>query len=165
MKRRSEEGSRSAKSKCAMYKIEKGRHGFTLTFSGTIYTDELERWFQESEKALARHKGPFGVIIDMRDLLPLGPEARAVILRGQRLFKDSGLERSVVVLKSSAITSQFRQLAKDSGVYRFERYINASDDSQWFQHALDWVLLQIDPDESLSFTSSVRHSPLNPAKY
>jgi anti-anti-sigma regulatory factor len=130
-----------------MYKIEKGRHGFTLTFSGTIYADELQGWLQESAKVLAQHKGPFGVIVDMRSLLPLGPEARAIILQGQRLFKNRGLERSVVVLTSSAVTAQFRQLAKDSGVYRFERYINASDDPHWLEHALDWVQLQIDPDQ------------------
>ena len=46
-----------------------------------------------------------------------------------------------------AITAQFRQLAKDSGVYRYERYINATDDQDWLKHALDWVQLRIDPDE------------------
>jgi hypothetical protein len=130
-----------------MYRIEKGRHGFTLTFGGSIYTEELYRWLQESEKALAGQNGPFGVIIDMRDLLPLGPEARAIILKGQCLFKNSGLQRSVVVLKSMAITAQFRQLAKDSGVYRHERYINAAEDPDWLKHALDWVQRRIDPDE------------------
>ena len=123
-------------------------HGFTLTFSGTIYAEELHRWLRDSERALAVRKGrSFGVIVDMRYLLPLGPEARAVILDGQRLFKDSGLQRSAVILKTTAITNQFRQLAKDSGVYRFERYINASEDREWLEHALAWVQSQIDPDK------------------
>ena len=80
-----------------MYRIEKGRHGFTLTFGGTIYAEELNLWFKESETALAGQNGPFGVIVDMRDLLPLGPDARAIILKGQCLFKNSGLQRSAVV--------------------------------------------------------------------
>jgi hypothetical protein len=131
-----------------MYIIETGPHGFTLTFSGSIYAEELERWFIASQKALADRKGrPFGVIVDMRYLLPLGPEARAVILKGQRLFRESGLQRSVVVLKSSAITNQFRQLAKDSGVYQYERYINAAEDPHWPQHALAWLESRIDPDQ------------------
>jgi hypothetical protein len=123
-------------------------HGFTLTFSGTIYAEELHRWLRDSERALAVRKGrSFGVIVDMRYLLPLGPEARAVILDGQRLFKDSGLQRSAVILKTTAITNQFRQLAKDSGVYRFERYIDASEDPEWLEHALAWLQSQIDPDQ------------------
>jgi hypothetical protein len=131
-----------------MYKIEIALHGFTLTFSGTIYAEELHRWLRDSERALAARKGrSFGVIVDMRYLLPLGPEARAVILNGQRLFKDSGLQRSVVVLRSLAITTQFRQLAKDSGVYRFERYINADEDPDWLEHALAWLESQVDPDQ------------------
>ena len=46
-----------------------------------------------------------------------------------------------------AITAQFRQLAKDSGVYRYERYINAAEDPDCLKHALEWVQRQIDPDE------------------
>jgi hypothetical protein len=52
-----------------------------------------------------------------------------------------------VILKSSAIANQFRQLARDSGVYRFERYINADEDPDWLEHALAWVQSQIDPDQ------------------
>jgi hypothetical protein len=52
-----------------------------------------------------------------------------------------------VILKSSAIANQFRQLARDSGVYRFERYINADEDPDWLEHALAWLESQVDPDE------------------
>lgn len=64
-----------------MYKIETGSHGFTLTFGGTLYSEELRRWLKESERALANRDTPFGVIVDMRSLLPLGPEARELILQ------------------------------------------------------------------------------------
>jgi hypothetical protein len=131
----------------SVYKIEEGRHGFTLTFGGTMYSEELSRWLDESKQALARRKGSFGVIVDMRQLLPLGPEARAIILQGQGLFRDAGLVRSAVILKSAATTMQFRQLAKDSGVYRNERYIDASKDVDCLKHALDWVYSQVDPEQ------------------
>lgn len=131
-----------------MYIIEKGQHGFTLTFRESIYAEELNRWLAASERALAERQGrPFGVIVDMRYLLPLGPEARAIILQGQHLFRKSGLQRSVVVLTSSAITNQFRQLAQESGVCRSERYINAGHDPDWMEHPLAWLQSQIDPDK------------------
>jgi hypothetical protein len=129
-----------------VYKIEQANHGFTLTFGGELYSEELSRWLQESERVLARHAGGFGVIVDMRTLMPLGPEARAIILRGQILYRKAGLVRSAVILNGTATTSQFRQLAKDSLVYRNERYIDATKDIDCLKHALDWVKSEIDPE-------------------
>jgi hypothetical protein len=130
----------------SVYKIEEATHGFTLTFAGTMYSEELNRWFAESERALARRKTRFGVIVDMRELLPLGPEAREIILQGQCLFRKAGLVRSAVILKSTSVATQFRQLAKDSLVYKNERYIDASQDTDCLKHALDWVKSEVDPD-------------------
>jgi len=130
-----------------MYKIEAGRHGYTLTFGGALYSEELRSWFEESKRALAVRKGTFGVIVDMREVLPLGPEARALILQGQDLYRKAGLVRSAVILKSTSMTTQFRQLAKDSLVYKNERYIDASKEQDCLKPALDWVLWQVEPDQ------------------
>ena len=119
-----------------MYKIEEGRHGFTLTFGGSLYSEELRQWLEESKRALARHEVGFGVIVDMRNVLPLGPEARKVIVQGQELFRKAGLVRSAVILKSSSMTAQFRQLAKDSLVYKNERYIDASKEHDCLKKAV-----------------------------
>jgi hypothetical protein len=143
---RMQTGLQNQKRTNSVYKIEEGTHGFTLTFGGTVYSGELKRWLAESERALARRKSGFWVIVDMRELLPLGPEAREIILRGQRLFGNAGLVRSAVILQSSAIAAQFRQLAKDSLVYKNERYIDASKDADCVKHALDWVKSEIEPD-------------------
>ena len=129
-----------------MYKIEEGRHGFTLTFGGSLYSEELRRWLEESERTLAKRDGVFGVIVDLRSLLPLGPEARELILQGQDLYRKAGLVRSAVILKNSSTTGQFRQLAKDSLVYKNERYIDASKEKDCLRQALDWVTSQVDPD-------------------
>jgi hypothetical protein len=37
-------------------------------------------------------------------------------------------------------------LAKESGIYNYERFIDASSDAQWQKHAEDWVGFGIDPD-------------------
>jgi hypothetical protein len=130
-----------------VYKIETSKHGFTLTFGGTLYSEELRRWLEESKQVLAKRNESFGVIVDMRSLLPLGPEARALILQGQELYRKAGLVRSAVILQSSSTTEQFRQLAKDSLIYKNERYIDASKDEDFLKQALDWVTSRIEPDQ------------------
>jgi hypothetical protein len=87
-----------------MYKIEKTAGGFTLTFGGLMNKAEHERWVEESERALAGCTKPFGVIVDLRTLKPLSPDAQAVLVQGQGLYKRAGMERSVVILNSPLMT-------------------------------------------------------------
>lgn len=58
--------------------------------------------------------------------------------------------RSAVILKSASITRQFRQLAKDSLVYKNERYIDASENLDCIKQALDWVKSRIEPEKTMS---------------
>jgi hypothetical protein len=105
-----------------MYKIEKEKWGFTLTLGGTVN-------------------------IDMRTLKPLPTDAQAVMVQGQSLYKKAGMKRSAVILNSPVMTMQFKRLAKESGIYAFECYIDASNYANWQKHAADWVRSGIDPDK------------------
>lgn len=127
-----------------MYKIEQIDLGFKLTFGGTVTKEDLEPWFEESKNALIMCKEPFGVIVDMRNLELLPPAVQAEIVKGQMLYRESGLERSAVILSDPIVTIQFRRLAKKSGIYKYERYIDASSDAQWEKHAEEWVRSGID---------------------
>jgi len=128
-----------------MYKIEQTEIGFKLTFSGTVTKKELEPWFQESKNALITCKKPFGVIVDMRNLELLPPDVQAEIVKGQMLYRNSGLQRSAIILRDPAVTIQFMGLAKKSGIYNYERFIDASSDAQWEKHAEEWAGFGIDP--------------------
>jgi len=130
-----------------MYKIEQTTIGFKLTFWGTLTKEQLEPWFKESEQALMMCKKPFGVIVDMRNLHLLSPSVQDEIVRGQQLYRDGGLQRSAVILSDPVLTIQFMRLAKKSGIYRYERFIDASNDKQWARHADEWVRSGIDPDQ------------------
>jgi hypothetical protein len=131
----------------AVYKIEKRRGGIRLTFSGTLNKEDVDRWFKESQQVLATCSGAFGVIVDMRNAKPMSPEAQAVLVQGQDLYKRAGMERSAVILDSPLMTMQTMRLSKQSGIYAFERYIDASTDANWQQHAEAWVNSGIDPDK------------------
>ena len=129
-----------------MFSIEKKSSGYLLTFSGVIDKEEMAEWVSESEQALKSAPSQFGVIIDMRTLAPLQPDVQQVMVKGQALYKNAGMQRSAVVLASSALTIQFKRLAKESGIYSFERYIDASSTPNWTDAAVKWVRDSVDPD-------------------
>lgn len=125
-----------------MYKIEKKPYGFKLTFSDMIDADEMTKWVKESKAALANVSGSFGVLVDMKSLKPLSPDAQAPMQEGQKLYKQKGMERSAVLLENVMIKMQFTRIAKETGIYEWERYVVGSE-----QTALDWIEKGVDPDK------------------
>lgn len=130
-----------------MYQIEKRSYGFKLTFSGFITAEEMKRWKGESEKVLATQKGKFGVMVDMRSLKPLAADTQAIMVDGQKQYKVKGMERSAVILDSAITTAQFQRLAKESGIYAWERYVSAADKPNWEQVGEGWIARGADPDK------------------
>ena len=130
-----------------MYKIAVTDYGYMLTFSGAMDRAEMEKWRVESKAILGQEKRvEFGVLIDMRDLRPLPADAQPVMEAGQELYKAKGMTRSCVILSSSIIALQFKKLAKESGIYAVERYIDATKAPDWEQKAIGWLTKKIDPD-------------------
>jgi hypothetical protein len=128
-----------------VYKIDRTDLGFELTFGGEVSKPELEKWFEESDQALTGRHGQFGVIIDMRTLAPLSADAQEVMVRGQAMYRSRGMQRSCVILQDAITTIQFMRLAKMSGIYKNERYIDASAHKEWRQEAKAWIDQSITP--------------------
>jgi hypothetical protein len=128
-----------------MYKIEKTELGFHLTFAGNMTKAEIEKWYTESEHVLKEPQAPFGVVIDMRTLALLPVEAQEIMVRGQSMYKSRGMERSCVILDDAITRIQFMRLARQSGIYKYERYIDASAHKNWLAEARDWVSHGIAP--------------------
>jgi len=129
-----------------MYKIELLASGYILTFAGIIGKEEMLAWADESKRRLEKAPTTFGVIIDMRDLSPLRPEAQEIMVATQALYKEKGMQRSVVILNNKATAEQFMRLAQESGIYAFERYLDVSATSDWGKVAVAWVKDGVDPD-------------------
>lgn len=128
-----------------MYKIEKTDLGFYLTFGGDMTKDEMEKWYEDSEQVLTGQQAPFGVIIDMRTLAPLRVEAQGAMVRGQSMYRSRGMQRSCVILDDAITTIQFMRLARKSGIFKHERYIDASAHRDWLAEARNWVRHAIAP--------------------
>ena len=131
-----------------MYKIEKTDLGFYLTFGGDVTKDEIEKWYKDSEQVLTGQQAPFGVIIDMRTLAPLPVEAQEVMVRGQAMYRSHGMQRSCVILDDAITTIQFMRLARLSGIFKYERYIDASAHRDWLAKARNWVRHSIAPAQT-----------------
>ena len=130
-----------------MYSIQKTSYGYKLSFSGFINADEMAKWVSDSKSKLTSQTGKFGVFVDLRELKPLPPDAQNHMQEGQKLFKDKGMERSVVILKDTLTTMQFKRIAKETGIYNWERYIDTSKIDNWEKVGLDWISKGIDPDK------------------
>lgn len=133
-----------------MYKIEKREYGLHLTFGDFVSATEMRRWLQESFEFLPEQPHSFSVFVDMRTLAPLDPDVQAIIRDGQRLYKQRGMVRSVVILNSPVVTMQFKRIAHQSGIYEWERYIDASSTSDWDKQGMAWILDAVDPDKRSS---------------
>jgi hypothetical protein len=131
-----------------MYKIERKPYGYKLTFGGIMTVDEMKQWVEDSKKTLEGAKGKFGVFVDMRTLGVLDPKAKAAMEDGQKLYKMKGMERSVVILASATLTFQFKNIAKSSGIYQWERYLDAKTTPNFEKVGEDWLTKAIDPDKN-----------------
>jgi hypothetical protein len=130
-----------------MYKIERKSYGFKLTFGGFIQAAEMQKWIKESETTLASSPAKFGIFVDMRNLKPLPPDAQTVMQTGQKLYKQKGMNRSVVILSDAITTMQFKRIAKQTGIYAFERYLDASKTPGYEKIGIAWIQNGVDPDK------------------
>ena len=130
-----------------MYSIEKKPYGYKLTFGGAIPAEEMSVWVKESKSALLGSPKEFGVLVDMRTLKPIGDDSQKHMQEGQKLYKQSGMSRSAVILSSLVTKMQFQRLAKETGIYAWERYLDASSTPEWEKIGIDWLTKGTDPDK------------------
>lgn len=129
-----------------MYKIERKDFGYKLTFGNVISGKEMNQWLKESAEELKNAPETFGVFVDMRTLKPLTADAQEPMQDGQRLYKQEGMVRSVVILSNPIIKLQFRRIAKETGIYKWERYIDEETDPDWERKGMEWIVEAKDPD-------------------
>ncbi len=132
-----------------MYKITTSNYGFKIAFEGFIKAMEMKAWLAEAEQILSTTANKkFAVLIDMRKLMPLPSDSQVYIQKGQALFRARGMVRSVVILENPIIQMQFKRIAKETGIYDWERYIFTNQLDNWQEVAKNWLLKGIDPDKS-----------------
>jgi hypothetical protein len=130
-----------------MYSIEKTDYGFRLVFEGFIQAPEMKKWFEEVKKALVGVSEEFKVLVDMRKMKTLPPDAKVILEEGQRYFVEKRGVGSAVIASDVITKEQQRNIGARSGVGPREVYIDASD-PDWEQKALDWLIKGIPPEKA-----------------
>ena len=128
-----------------MYRIERRDFGYKLTFRGYIERKEMQMWLEDSRKELENAVGGFGIFVDMRKLDLLPYESQKLMEEGQKLYRKMGMERSVVILNNFSTTLQFRRIAKETGIYDNERYIDAACNPDWEGLGIGWLRGAVEP--------------------
>ena len=132
-----------------MYKIVPASHGIDLTFGDFMMQKEMESWLAEFQIAVDKVQSKeFTVFVDMRTLKPLPTESQAAMEAGQRYARENGMVRSVVILDNPVTTLQFKRIAKQTGTYNWERYIDAQAEPNWREVGMAWLTDSVDPDVS-----------------
>ncbi len=129
-----------------MYSIAKTSYGVKVEFGGFLQAPELAKWVAESKALLERMKPGFGVFVDMRTLKPLSPDAQQEMQAGQKLYKEKGMTRSVVILDGALTTLQFRRIAQETGIDQWERYIDAQKTPDYEARGIAWLTSGKEPE-------------------
>lgn len=125
----------------------KTRYGFRINAPGFLSLAETREWFEDLKRLVGTSGKPFGLLVDIRSQRANPPESQAIIQEAMAWVKGAGLVRSAVVLDSTVAKLQTTRLAKTSGVYAWERYLDASKNLDWEKHAVEWIVNGVDPDK------------------
>jgi len=129
-----------------MYKITKVSSDYLLAFTGFVSRKEMLQWLSELKVQLARETvASFGVIIDLRALAPLTPEAENLMNKGLELLRAGGMSRSAVILHNETAAGQLRRLVEGAEAGDWERYIPSTVPG-WSDLAISWIRDGKDPD-------------------
>lgn len=128
-----------------MYKIEKTDYGLKLTFKGFLGNEEISRWAKEVREDSKHMQKGFCVLLDLRGMEALPPEACDVMVRVQNRALKAGMARAVLVLDNPITIMQFKRLGRQNPIGPFQRYIDSTSTPNWETVAMDWLIRGIDP--------------------
>lgn len=129
-----------------MYIIERTDYGMKHTFQGVLDEKEMKMWLQDSQQILKTVDQQFNIVVDMREIKPLGHQVEEILYQGTKMMGELGLNRGAVVLEDPVVFRQMRQIAKYANLQKKERYIDTFTTKNWEKLASDWVEKGIDPD-------------------
>ena len=132
-----------------MHRIEETKYGYKLVLEGFLQRDEVGQLLADMKaKIKPREKGQtFPLLLDMRKSNAFPSDAREILKQCLLFCKESGMQRNAVILASAIATLQARRIAKETGIDRWARYIDASTrPNDWEKVAVDWLIRGVEPD-------------------
>jgi len=128
-----------------MYWIMKTDFGLRVSFGGKFDLKEVGKYATELEITLAELEPPFSMIADCRSMIAPELAVLAILQECEQMTRNGGLERMAIILSTDAMVHGAEQFSKHTGSAEAERYINAAENDDWEQLALDWVIKGVEP--------------------
>ncbi len=135
---------------------EKTDYGLYFKFSGIIKLSEITEWKEWIVTTVADLDDGYAVFVDMREIDIMPAECKAEVEAVQKFCVSHNFSRSVIVLNDPMTAMQFKLIAKKTGVYEHERYVDASTCEDWEKKAMDWLLHAVDPDAEIKSTEPIK---------
>ena len=132
-----------------MYQIKKESYGVKLIFNGFIQADEMNKWLTELRGVVPGLGNQYHVFIDIREMKTLPADSQGPMIEGQSLLKNSGMDKSVVILEGIVTAMQFKRLMKKVGKDKNKKYIDSSANPLWETAGVRWLVDGKDPDRNL----------------
>lgn len=140
-----------------MYTMERTTYGLFIKVRDSLSKAEAEQWVKDLKAATTEINGEFGAFADLREVLLLSPESKDAVQAGEMYAREHGLVRSVIILSNEVTALQMKGIARCSGVYEWERYIDASTVDNWREVGENWVIHGIDPDKKSQDSKTASH--------
>lgn len=129
-----------------MLRFEVTDYGVHFELGGKVTLEEIQEFSDRFHQFLETTKGGFCVMADFKGVELISSAGKEIISVCQKNARESGMLRSVVIVKDTVTKYQFKTLARQTGIYIWERYIDASKHKNWEELALGWLKDAFDPD-------------------
>lgn len=129
-----------------MLKYELTDYGVHFELGGKVTLEEIQEFSDRFHQFLDQTKGGFCVLADFKGVELISSAGKEIIAECQKNARKNGMLRSVVIVKDTVTKYQFKTLARQTGIYVWERYIDASKHKNWEELAFSWLLDGYDPE-------------------
>jgi len=129
-----------------MYTINTTTYGLRLNFNGVVAPEELDRCYKETQACIKTVNPGFNVFLDMHKATQVPTNTPEFVNREQQFYKTNGMNRAVCVVDNPVTARQYTLYARETGQYKYERFIDASTNPDWEKAAENWITQGIDPD-------------------
>lgn len=138
-----------------MHKIETTSYGCRISAWGAMDVPDVERLKCDILSALSDQTRPFSLIIDIRNLIPVSPEALDGMAGIEAMCREMSIIRAALIFSSPVIREQAKRVSHAAKTMGINRLIDASRLEDWEEQALAWVKHGVEPTGSMQ-TSEAR---------
>jgi hypothetical protein len=130
-----------------MYESHETIYGGQIRFPGLHPARRVATFLSGSGQLMRRLQKSFGILMDMRGMYPLPPEAAKLMKRNMERAKRAGMGRSAQIVDDAITAMQFKRLAREVGISDTTLPIDSSSVSDCERVAVDWIVEGIELDK------------------